>query len=75
VAFGDGAVDLELRLWIRDPQNGIYNVQSAVLLGVWDRFREHNIQVPFPQRDIHIGDGKELRVVLRRDADPSLAAD
>jgi small-conductance mechanosensitive channel len=75
VAFGDGAVDLELRLWIRDPQNGIYNVQSAVLLGVWDRFREHNIQVPFLQRDIHIGDGKELRVVLRRDADPSLAAD
>ncbi len=54
--FGDSAVDLELRFWINDPQNGRSNVMSAVLLGIWDRFHEHDIEIPFPQRDVHIHD-------------------
>ena len=52
--FGDNAIDLELRFWIRDPRNGTANVRSEVMLGVWDRFREHDIEFPFPQRDIHL---------------------
>jgi len=52
--FGDSAVDLELRFWIDDPQNGRSNVLSDVLLGIWDRFQEQHIEIPFPQRDIHI---------------------
>jgi len=54
--FGDSAVDLELRFWINDPQNGRSNVMSDVLLGIWDRFHEHDIEIPFPQRDVHIRD-------------------
>jgi small-conductance mechanosensitive channel len=54
--FGDSAIDLELRFWIRDPRNGTANVRSDVMLGVWDRFREHGIEFPFPQRDLHIPD-------------------
>jgi len=52
--FGDNSVDMELRVWISDPQNGIGNITSAILLGIWDRFHEHGIDFPFPQRDIHI---------------------
>ena len=52
--FGNSSVDLELRLWISDPSNGISNVKSQVLLGVWDRFHEHGVEIPFPQRDVHI---------------------
>jgi small-conductance mechanosensitive channel len=52
--FGDNSVNLEIRFWIRDPQNGVANVKTAVLLGVWDRFHEHGINIPFPQRDLHI---------------------
>jgi small-conductance mechanosensitive channel len=52
--FGDSSVDLELRISINDPQNGVSNVKSQVLLGVWDLFKEHEIGIPFPQRDIHI---------------------
>lgn len=52
--FGDSSVDLELRFWIRDPRNGTKNVRSDVLLGIWDRFHEHGIHIPFPQRDVHI---------------------
>ncbi len=52
--FGDNSVDLELRFWIDDPQNGTMNVQSAILLEIWDRFKEHDIEIPFPQRDVHL---------------------
>ena len=55
-AFGDNAIDLELRFWIHDPRNGTANVRSEVMLGVWERFREHGIEFPFPQRDLHIPD-------------------
>jgi small-conductance mechanosensitive channel len=52
--FGDSSVDLEIRFWIRDPQNGVSNIKSKVLLRVWDLFEENGIEIPFPQRDLHL---------------------
>jgi small-conductance mechanosensitive channel len=52
--FGDSSVDMELRIWIDDPENGISNVSSAVRVAVWDAFKEHGIEIPYPQRDVHI---------------------
>lgn len=52
--FGDSSVDLELRFWIRDPAEGVSNIRSMVLLAVWDGFKAHGIEIPFPQRDLHI---------------------
>jgi small-conductance mechanosensitive channel len=52
--FGDSSVDLELRIWIKDPMNGIGNVKNECLLGIWDRLHEHGIGIPYPQRDLHI---------------------
>ncbi|MBU2644958.1 mechanosensitive ion channel [bacterium] len=51
--FGDSSVDFELRFWINDPQNGVSNVSSEVLLNIWDVFKKHHIEIPFPQRDLH----------------------
>jgi small-conductance mechanosensitive channel len=31
IAFGETAIDLELRFWIEDAQNGVHNVKSEVL--------------------------------------------
>jgi small-conductance mechanosensitive channel len=61
--FGDSSVDLELRIWISDPQNGVSNVKSQVLLLVWDKFHEHGIEIPFPQRDLHIRSAEPVPVV------------
>ena len=52
--FGDSSVDIEIRIWIRDPKNGVSNIKSAVLLRVWDKFRENGIEIPYPQRDVHL---------------------
>jgi small-conductance mechanosensitive channel len=54
IGFGDSAVDLELRFWIEDAQRGVRNVKSDVLLKIWDKFHEHGIEIPYPQRDLHI---------------------
>jgi small-conductance mechanosensitive channel len=52
--FGDNSINLDLRFWIRDPQNGLANVSSAVRLEIWEQFRDAGISIPFPQRDIRI---------------------
>lgn len=52
--FGDNSVNHEILCWIRDPEEGIGNVRSEVLNHLWDLFKEHDIEIPFPQRDVHI---------------------
>jgi len=54
--FGDSAVNMLLRFWIQDPADGVTNIKGDVLLGLWDAFHEHRIEIPFPQRELHIRD-------------------
>ena len=54
VEFADSSIDFDLRFWISDPANGITNVRSDVMMAVWDALHEHNIEIPYPQRDLHI---------------------
>ncbi|MGE5269961.1 MAG: mechanosensitive ion channel family protein [Thiohalocapsa sp.] len=54
--FGDNGINLVLRFWIDDPMDGVVNVKGDVFLALWDSFVEHAIEVPFPQRDIHVRD-------------------
>lgn len=67
--FADSSVNLELRFWIRDPANGVGSVRSHVLLKVWDSFKEHGIEIPFPQRDLHIR-SSDVDFVKRDAPDP-----
>ncbi len=62
LGFGDNGIDLELRVWIKDPQNGLTNVKGEILLGILERFDEQNIEFPFPQRDIHLKSTVPLKV-------------
>ncbi len=52
--FGDSSVDLEVRFWIADAELGVRNVSSDVFLQIWKLFKTHSIEIPFPQRDLHI---------------------
>ena len=54
MGFGDNSVDLQLRFWINDPQNGVANVRSEAMLRVWDTLKANHIEIPFPQRDVHL---------------------
>ena len=54
LSYGDSGINLEVRCWINDPQNGVNNVRSEINLGIWRKFKQHGIRIPFPQRDVHI---------------------
>ena len=54
IGFGESSVDHEILVWINDPEGGIGSVRSEVLNRVWVLFREHGIEIPFPQRDIRV---------------------
>jgi len=53
VQFGESSLDFELRVWVSDidkrPQ-----VRSGLLLAIDKRFREAGVEIPFPQRDLHL---------------------
>ena len=57
VEFGDSSVNFDLRFWINDPRNGVANVRSDVLMAVWDELKSRDIEIPFPQRDLHLKSG------------------
>lgn len=54
MGFGDNGIDLELRVWIDDPQHGVSNVRSAINLAIWRVFKERGITIPYPQRDLYV---------------------
>ncbi len=51
-AFGDSSLDMMLLFWIDDPENGVANVKSEVLFGLWAAFKEAGIGIPYPHREI-----------------------
>ncbi|MFN3834862.1 MAG: mechanosensitive ion channel family protein [Glycocaulis sp.] len=65
--FGDNSIDLEVRFWIADPQQGVNNVSSEVLLAIWKAFEAEGIQFPFPQRDVHLDTREALRVRVEKE--------
>ena len=64
--FGDEAIELEARFWINDPENGVSNVSSAVMLNIWDKFKEAGIDIPLRHEDVLITPGSTLKVEMVR---------
>jgi small-conductance mechanosensitive channel len=54
VNFGESAIEFSLRFWLRDTSEGIRPVISDLLISLFERFEEVGIEVPYPQRDLHI---------------------
>jgi small-conductance mechanosensitive channel len=52
--FGDSSVDHDILVWIADPELGVGNVRSDILNRLWRLFEDNDIELPFPQRDIHV---------------------
>jgi potassium-dependent mechanosensitive channel len=53
VGFGDSSLDLELRVWVSNIRQRL-QVRSVILTEVERRLAEAGIEIPFPQRDLHL---------------------
>ncbi len=54
--LAENGIDLELGLWVNDPENGQLELRSAINRYVIRAFGEHGIRIPFPQRETRIVD-------------------
>ena len=79
LGFGDSSLDFELRVWIGDFDNSI-TVRSEINRDIDRRFRDYGIEIPFPQRDLHLRSvdspaAAALKPVKRRSEKADDAAD
>ncbi|MBD3386586.1 mechanosensitive ion channel [candidate division KSB1 bacterium] len=51
--FGDSSWNLQLRVWILDPTRHHF-IRSDINCAIVRKFRQNNIEIPFPQRDLHV---------------------
>lgn len=70
-SVGSGSVDFLLYFWVSDVTEGRLRPRSEVLIEIWRKLRANGIEVPFPQRDIHIrtADGLPLPAAPAADSD------
>ena len=52
-SFGASSLDFELRCFVRDIKER-YIIKSDINFAIDKAFRENNVEIPFPQRDLHI---------------------
>lgn len=52
--FGDSGVDILVEFWMEGIDDGPNRVGADLLMMIWQAFKEHNIEIPFPQREVKI---------------------
>lgn len=52
--FGDSSINFVVSFWIKDAEQGLRNVKGEVLLALWDAFRDNNISIPYPHREVYM---------------------
>lgn len=55
--FGDSSLNFILRVWTQQYSTTPGTLRSELNFMIWNIFKEHGIEIPFPQRDIHIRSG------------------
>lgn len=57
-SFGDSGVNMFVEFWMYGIDDGKNRVGGDLLLIVFETLREHNIEIPFPQREVRILEGQ-----------------
>lgn len=52
--FGADGLEFTVNFWVVDPENGQQNIRSLVNMAILKSLREHGIQIPYPQRVVHL---------------------
>lgn len=52
--FSDNGIDLELAVWINDPENGQGNLRSDLNFAILAAFQQHGLRIPFPQHEVRV---------------------
>ncbi len=61
IGFGDSALEFELLVWIATPSRQPI-IKSELNFEIEAALKRHNIEVPFPQRDLHVKSSLPLQI-------------
>ncbi|RJP66975.1 MAG: mechanosensitive ion channel family protein [Candidatus Abyssobacteria bacterium SURF_17] len=61
MGFGDSSWEMQLRCWIADPKVH-YAIRSDLNCAIVRKFRQNNVEIPFPQRDLHLRSSVSLPI-------------
>ena len=54
VAFGESAVDFSVEFWVSGVDGGKNKYMSPVMFAIWNALKEAGIEMPYPQRVVHM---------------------
>jgi len=55
--YGDSSLNFDLMVWTSTYINKPIILKSQLYYEIFEKFKEYNIEIPFPQRDLHIRSG------------------
>lgn len=58
-SYGDNSLNFNLRVWTSDYVNRPKVLKSELYYSIFKRFTEEKIEIPYPQRDLHLKSGFE----------------
>jgi small-conductance mechanosensitive channel len=62
--FGDSSWNMQLRVWLKNPHE-YQRIRSRINCTIVRKFRENNIEIPFPQRDLHLRSTLPIPVISK----------
>lgn len=62
--FGESSLDFTVNFYVNDAF-AVQRIKSDLRFVIDRKFREHNISIPFPQRDLHIYQDKNLAFSIK----------
>lgn len=57
IGYGDSSIDFDLLIWTNTYIDKPIILKSQLYYEIFEKFKEHNIEIPFPQRDLHLKSG------------------
>ncbi len=57
IGFGESSLDFELGVWTTEMANNPKRFRSELYFEIERTLRENGVEIPFPQRDLHIRSG------------------
>ncbi len=60
--FGDSGVDILIEFWMEGIDDGKNRVGADLLHMIWNAFKENDIEIPFPQREVKVLNANEVQL-------------
>lgn len=66
--FGDSSWNMQLRIWLENPYE-YQRIRSRINCAIVKKFRENRVEIPYPQRDLHLRSSLPVPIIDKKQLD------